>query len=160
MRFFFSLTLAIFLWQSSSCHSSSSNASKSPVRAANMNANAGNTINNAPQSPTNVKGIWGGLHIVMEVIEKGAEINYDCAHGRITEGIVPDRNGEFSVKGFHVRERAGPTRQGEENEQAATYHGSITGDAMTLTVTLAEKNETLGTFTLTRGSSGRVRKCR
>jgi hypothetical protein len=95
----------------------------------------------------------------MEVTGSGADIDYACAHGSITETIVPDREGKFVVKGFHVKERPGPVREGEETEQPAIYHGSIEGDTVTLTVTLAGTKETVGTFTLTHGKGGRVRKC-
>jgi len=96
----------------------------------------------------------------MEVTDAGAEIDYDCAHGRITEKIVPDGNGNFSVKGVHVKERPGPVREGEDNERPASYRGTIHDGTMTLTVTLTEKNETVGTFTLTHGKGGRVFKCK
>jgi hypothetical protein len=95
----------------------------------------------------------------MEVTEAGTEIDYDCAHGRITEKIAPNRDGKFMVKGVHAKERGGPSRIDEQNEEAASYAGSISGDTMTLTVTLTKNNETVGTFTLKHGSTGRVRKC-
>jgi len=126
--------------------------------------NSASTANTTPSSDANqsrgVGGIWGGPHISMEATETGAEIEYDCAHGRITERIVPDRSGNFEVKGVHVTEHGGPVREGENNEKAASYRGSIHDETMTLTVTLSGKNETIGTFTLTHGTSGRVRKCK
>jgi hypothetical protein len=103
--------------------------------------------------------LWGGQHISLEVTDRGAEINYDCAHGSITETIVPNGEGKFVAKGVHVRERPGPIREGEDDSQPAKYSGSIEGDTMTLTVTLSGSEEAVGTFTLTRGKAGRVRKC-
>lgn len=104
-------------------------------------------------------GAWGGLHISLEVTDMGAQINYDCAHGRISEKIVPDSDGAFEVKGFHTPERPGPTREGEDNEQPAVYRGSIHEDTMTLTVRLSGHDEPVGTFELTRGNAGKIRKC-
>ena len=105
-------------------------------------------------------GLWGGLHISMEVTDKGAQLNYDCAHGSITEKIVPDQTGRFLVKGFHVREHAGPNRQDEDPKGIpSNYEGTLSGQTMKLAVTLSESNETVGTFTLTRGQIGKVRKC-
>lgn len=146
------LPLAVLFWQGSSCHTLNTN----PVNNPAMNANT------APSSNQNrdMRGLWGGQHIRIEVGDAGAEIDYDCAHGRITEKIVPDRNGKFTVKGVHAREHPGPVREGEQNEQAASYRGSIDGDTMTLTVTLTQTNETVGTFTLTHGKGGRVFKCK
>ena len=119
-----------------------------------MNANA----STASQS-RDLRGTWGGEHIAMEVTGAGATIEYDCAHGRITERIAPDTDGKFEAKGTHTRERGGPTRQGEDNEQPAIYRGSIKDETMTLRVELTQNNENVGTFTLTHGRSGRIRKC-
>ena len=106
-----------------------------------------------------LRGTWGGEHIAMEVTDGGATIEYDCAHGRITQKIAPDAAGKFEAKGAHTRERGGPTRQGEDNEQPAVYRGSIKDETMTLSVELAQQNESVGTFTLTQGKTGRIRKC-
>jgi hypothetical protein len=146
----FALPLALMLWQGSSCRSSKTNSN---VNSA-MNVNA--KTSSHERDP---RGTWGGQHIAMEVSDAGAKIEYDCAHGSITEKIAPDGNGKFIVKGVHVKERGGPIREGEENEQAASYQGSIDGDTMTLTVTLTQNKEALGTFTLTQGKSGRIVKC-
>ncbi|MEP6819338.1 MAG: hypothetical protein ABJA18_07370 [bacterium] len=129
-----------------------------------MKANSNNTTNQAPQSSTKAEGlatgIWGGEHIALEVTDGGASIDYDCAHGSITERIVPDRDGKFVVNGFHVKEHPGPLRQDEDTTgQPATYTGVSAGANVTLTVRLTGTDETLGTYTLTRGKTGRVRKC-
>jgi len=143
------LPLAVLFLDSPACRSS--NANSMPVNS---------TTNSSSNQSSDIKGVWGGQHITMEVGEAGAEIEYDCAHGRITEKIVPDSKGKFRAKGVHVRERPGPVRLGQENEQAASYEASIDGDTMSLTVTLTQTDETIGTFTLTRGKSGRVFKCK
>lgn len=144
------LPLALFLWQGASCRSSNANSNANPT----MNVNA----NTASQS-RDLRGQWGGQHISMQVTDTGAKIEYDCAHGRIEEKIIPDGEGKFEAKGVHARERGGPTRQGEDNEQPAVYRGTIKDKTMTLTVELTQNNESAGTFTLTQGSSGRIRKC-
>ena len=155
--------VTVMFWQGSSCRSADSNLSNNSARGDNVNANTSvnsKTPSNAGQSPADVSGVWGGLHINLEVTESGATLDYDCAHGTITERIVPDREGKFSVKGFHVRERPGPTREGDETRgQPAIYSGSINGETMTLTVRLSGSNEEIGAFTLTQGKTGRIRKC-
>ena len=137
--------------------------SNNSARTDNMNANTSvnsNTPSNAGQSPAHVRGVWGGLHLHVEISESGATLDYDCAHGTITEKIVPDREGKFVLKGFHVKERPGPTREGDDtNGQPAIYTGSIDGETMTLTVRLSGSNEEIGAFTLTQGKTGRIRKC-
>ena len=154
------LPLAILLWQGSACHSSNSNMENNSAgnKSANgpANANPGRTSGVSE----NLLGTWGGPHINLEVNEGGGDLNYDCAHGTIKEKIVPDREGKFVVKGRHVKERPGPTREDEDQSgEAATYSGSINGETMTLTVVLSARDETVGTFTLTRGRTGRIRKC-
>ena len=144
------LPLLVLLWDPSCRGSNANSANPSVNQTTNTNSNQN----------SGVRGLWGGQHINMEIGDAGAEIDYDCAHGRITEKIVPDRNGKFAVKGVHVRERPGPVRLGQENEHAASYEASIDGDTMTLTVTLTANNEEVGTFTLTHGKTGRVVKCK
>ena len=95
---------------------------------------------------------------MLKVSEAGGTIEFDCAHGVISESIVPDRDGKFSVKGTFVREGPGPTRQGE-NGEAATFEGSVTNSSLTLTVTLTRTKETMGTFTLSKGGAARLKKC-
>ena len=145
--------ILVFFWQGSSCHSTKAN--KNSPRNENVSMNS----NSTPQS-SDVKGTWGAQGISMEVTDSGADIGYDCAHGSITEKIVLDSQGHFSARGRHASEHGGPIRLGEEkNDRPATYRGSVKGDTMTLTVTLSGSDETVGTFTLTHGKSGRLRRC-
>jgi hypothetical protein len=59
-----------------------------------------------------------------------------------------------------VREHGGPIRLGEvPDSHPANYAGVVRGDAMTLTVRLTDSADAIGTFSLTRGSPGRVVKC-
>jgi hypothetical protein len=105
-------------------------------------------------------GVWGGQHIRMQVTERGASIEYDCAHGTIEERLVIDSSDRFEVKGMHVKERGGPVREGEASEgESARYAGHINGQTMTLTVTLTHTNENIGTFTLAYGKAPRLMKC-
>ena len=106
-------------------------------------------------------GTWGGSHIRIEVEPRSATIDYDCANGTIDGPFTIDSKGRFSWRGTHNREHGGPIRIDEKpNSRPAIYSGSIKGDTMTLTVKLADSNEVLETYTLKRGSSGRVFKCR
>jgi len=107
------------------------------------------------------QGEWGGQHIRINVGESSATIEYDCAHGTINGPLVIDRRGRFNLKGTHSREHGGPIREGEnESSQPARYSGWTDGKRMTLTVTLTGARESVGTFNLTLGGSGRIFKCR
>lgn len=114
---------------------------------------------NTPSQSRDLRGQWGAQGIAMEITDNGATIEYDCGRGRITEKISPAGDGKFEVKGVHIRERGGPEREGDNNEHPAIYRGSIEDRTMNLTVELAKDNQKIGTFTLTQGSPGRVRKC-
>ena len=105
-------------------------------------------------------GVWGGTSIRIDVMADGATIEYDCAHGTIDEPLVADRDGLVTAIGTHVREHGGPIRDDEKPDRhPARYRGQLSGDTLRLTVTLTDAPQEIGTFTLTRGATGRVVKC-
>jgi hypothetical protein len=105
-------------------------------------------------------GVWGGIHIHLQVTDNGADVEYDCAHGKILEPLTLDTDGRFDAKGTHVLESPGPVRLGADSDQeAAVFSGSIDGKTMTLRVSSASTSKEIGTFTLTQGTEGRLRKC-
>lgn len=104
-------------------------------------------------------GVWGGTHIQIEVGEKSATIEYDCANGSIDGPLVVDSNGKFSWRGTHRMERGGPIRADEKpKEYPATYTGSVNGNTMTLTLKISGMDEE--TFTLEKGKPGDLFKCK
>ena len=106
-------------------------------------------------------GTWGGSHIRIEVGPRSATIDYDCANGTIDGPFTLDSKGRFKWRGTHHQEHGGPIRIDEKPSSRPTiYSGWIKGDTMTLTVKLADTNEVVETYTLKRGSSGRVFKCK
>ena len=110
--------------------------------------------------PETLVGSWGGPHIGLVVTAGGAELEYDCAHGRITEPLRTDSEGEFVAAGVHVREHGGPVRDGEPaDEHPARYVGRVRGTAMTLRVELTDTASTIGSFELERGADPGVLKC-
>ena len=126
-------------------------------KASNMNQNQNS---NSPVAQKKLNGSWGGQGISMDVTDNGASLDFDCASGRITEAIVPDRAGKFTVKGLFARQRPGPTREGDDNDgQPATYTGVINGENLTLTINLTRNDEKVGTFTLGHGKPARIRRC-
>jgi hypothetical protein len=153
------------IWQGSSCGSSTSKNTASAngnvnMATANMNANMTNSGQPSQKERTLATGTWGGDHLNLESTADGATLEFDCGHGTIAGRLVVDENGRFSMKGRYVREHGGPTRQGEDQSgEPATYSGTSDGKTMTLTVTIDGTNEVIGTFTLTHGKMGRVRKC-
>jgi len=106
-------------------------------------------------------GLWGGEHISLEVTERGASVEYDCAHGTIDVKIVLDRRGRFNVPGTHVEERGGPVRENERlNSYPVRFTGRISGKKMGLTVTRSDTKKIIGSFTLVHGQEPLLVKCR
>ena len=155
-----SLPLAGLLFlPGSSCRNAGSQGNSVSSTTVSSNQSQAGSANTTQNGRALANGLWGGQGISLEITDGGAEINYDCAHGTITGKITPDRKGKFAARGFHTREQGAPTRQDQNTTgQPVTYQGSIAGETMTLTV-LSETKETIGTYTLTRGQAGRIRKC-
>lgn len=106
------------------------------------------------------RGEWGGLHISMNVGERSATIEYDCAHGEIPGPLNVDGGGKFSLPGTFTPERGGPVRADETlPSRKATYSGTIKGNTMTLTLKVEGSDET-ETFTLEKGKAAELFKCK
>jgi hypothetical protein len=102
-------------------------------------------------------GNWGGEHIALALTGTGGTLEYDCAHGGITEP-VRSIGGRIEAAGVHVREHGGPVREGERPDSLpARYLGTVRGDALTLRVVVGA--DTLGPFELQRGTEPRLLKC-
>src|SRR5260370_38590292 len=112
----------------------------------------------APDASAVATGAWGGEHIVLKVSEKGADVEFDCAHGQVTQLITLDKHGDFDAGGTFTPEHGVPVRRDENTPSAsARYSGHFDGDTMSLTVTLG--TEKGGTYTPVRGSRPRLTKC-
>ena len=105
-------------------------------------------------------GQWGGQNVQLDVTEDGARLRFSCAHGKIEQPLTLDAEGRFSAKGTFVAEGAGPTREDDPpKSRAAVYSGAVRDNLMTLTVTVADSKEEGGTFELTKGEPGHIRRC-
>jgi hypothetical protein len=136
----------------------SSNGSCGEQQGGNDDQMRKNVINQETQ--TQVKGQWGGQGVSMQVGDTGATLEFDCARATITQSMALDANNKFAVKGFFARERGGPTRQDEQDKgKPATFTGSIEKQIMLLTIKEEGADEPVGTFELTYGKSGRIRRC-
>jgi hypothetical protein len=102
--------------------------------------------------------VWGGQGAILEVTDAGAEIEFDCAHGRIDGPVPLGANGRFDLPGSFTPQHAGPSRDGDPHASGVRYVGVVEGDQLTLTVRKGE--ETLGAFVLRRGTRPPLRKCR
>jgi hypothetical protein len=105
-------------------------------------------------------GTWGGDHISVTVAQASTHVELDCAHADIPVAIQLDQANQFAVAGAFVREHGGPIRLGEvPDSHPASFSGSVTRDTMALAIRLTDSNDSVGSFVLTRGATGRVVKC-
>lgn len=104
-------------------------------------------------------GNWGGDHVGMQVTDRAASLDFDCARGSIDGPITPDDQGRFDVSGTYVQEGPGPVRPDQLRGKPARYYGKVEGKTMTLSVELSGTDVSIGTFTLVRDRLPRVRKC-
>lgn len=106
-------------------------------------------------------GIWGGEHVQMQVTPSGATIEFDCAHGTISQKIIPDRSGRFVVNGVYVPEHGGPVRTNEQPVNVpVTFTGQVRGQSMSLTMKRRDTRKRMGVFALSYGQEGELVKCR
>jgi hypothetical protein len=117
----------------------------------------------APAAPTKAvpNGVWGGEHIRMEVNDSGADIEFDCARGSISQRLELDDKGRFKVQGIYIAERPAPaavdgglTASGVK----ATYTGTLSGSSLRLEVFI-EGQDMPRTFDLVQGDQGHLAKC-
>jgi hypothetical protein len=99
---------------------------------------------------------WGSNGIELDVRGIFSSIDFDCAHGTITDRFVVDRQGRFDLSGTYVLDGPGPINH---PPQPAHYVGDVQGDTMRLTVILVDTGEMIGPFLLMRGNQGLVVKC-
>jgi hypothetical protein len=106
------------------------------------------------------RGEWGGSHISMNVGERSATVEYDCAHGEILGPLSLDGEEKFQLRGTFTPERGGPVRADDTSRaQPATYSGTIKDNTMTLTLKVADSDDT-ETFTLEKDKPGKLFKCK
>src|SRR5580704_7745588 len=73
-------------------------------------------------------GTWGGEHIRMEVNDGGADIEFDCAKGSISQRLQLDDKGRFNVQGIYIAETPAPVSVDGSTGIKATYIGTLNGD--------------------------------
>ncbi|HTH51244.1 MAG TPA: hypothetical protein VL501_04895 [Pyrinomonadaceae bacterium] len=105
-------------------------------------------------------GQWGGNGMNMVVSAAGATIEFDCASAEISKQLRMTKKGVLEGTGTLVSNGPGPVRiDREPNRTPIKFKGTVKGKTMVLSVTDADAGTDLGTFTLTHGSSGRIRRC-
>ncbi|HEX7314760.1 MAG TPA: hypothetical protein VF297_12615 [Pyrinomonadaceae bacterium] len=105
-------------------------------------------------------GKWGGQNAQLDVTEEGAQIRFSCARGSIELPLALDAEGRFTAQGTFVAGSMGPQREDDPpKSRPAVYSGVVRDKVMTLTVTVPDAKDEGGTFELTQGEPGRIRRC-
>ncbi len=104
-------------------------------------------------------GVWGGERAELDATTAGATLRFFCAHGAVTQPIVLDDAGRFSLPGWFVRE-GGPVPADETRyARPAVYGGCVDGPTMTLDVLVDGTPPSPGTFTLVHGQKSPLGPC-
>ena len=133
--------ILLALWQNGSCE-------------------GGKKVTMSQQQNRVANGQWGGQNARLEVSEGGAQIQFSCARGSIEGPVAVDSEGRFNAKGTFTAEGMGPRNEDDPPKpRPAVYSGVVSEKKMTLTVTVPDDKAEGGTFELTLGEPGRVRRC-
>jgi hypothetical protein len=97
----------------------------------------------------------------MDVSDSGADIEFDCARGIISQRLELDAQGRFKLPGTYKAETPAPAAVdgGSPGSGATvTYTGTLSGSSLRLEVSI-EGQDTPRAFVLVQGDQGRLAKC-
>jgi len=95
------------------------------------------------------------------VNDNGADIEFNCARGTISQRLELDAQGHFRLQGMYKAETPAPAAEGVGSNGSgvtATYTGVLSGSNLRLEVSI-EGKDTPRTFDLVQGDQGRLAKC-
>lgn len=105
-------------------------------------------------------GKWGGQNVQLDVTEDGVSIRFSCAQGSVEQPLTLDAEGRFTAEGTFVAGGMGPSREDDPpKSRPAVYSGVVRDKVMTLTVNVPDAKGEGGTFELTQGEPGHIRRC-
>jgi hypothetical protein len=105
---------------------------------------------------TEVIGTWGGDNAGLIVSDTDVHVHIGCTLGDAVGPIHPDANGRFEATGTYNVD-AYPVSRGIIHP--AQFTGQITGQMMTLTVSLTDTARVLGPVNLTYGKEPKMGPC-
>jgi hypothetical protein len=106
-----------------------------------------------------LSGRWGGDHIGLNVESNDTAVDFDCAAGSIDGPFITDSSGRFALVGSWWFTPPVVSDGWQPEKQPARYSGVVNAGTMTLTVTLLDENQFLGTFTLAFNQTPRIVRC-
>jgi len=103
-----------------------------------------------------ITGTWGGEDAGLIASDTSAHVHIGCTLGDTKSVIRPDSHGHFDVEGtFNVD--AYPVDRGIFHP--ARFVGDVSGNSLTLTVTLTDNGRVLGPVKLTYGKEPKMGPC-
>jgi hypothetical protein len=105
---------------------------------------------------TEVVGRWGGDNAGLIVSDTDIHVHIGCTLGNALGPIRPDANGRFETTGTYNVD-AYPVDRGIIHP--ASFTGQVTGETMTLTVSLTDTARVLGPVTLIYGIEPKMGPC-
>ena len=103
---------------------------------------------------------FGGEGVLLTIRDAGADLEWDCAVGRIEETFETATDGSFDLDGTHTPGTGGPIREDDPpRTEPARYTGELSGSRMTLSVELPESDVTLGPYELRYREEALLRRC-
>jgi hypothetical protein len=103
-------------------------------------------------------GQWGGPDATVILSLAGGTVQYSCGSGTIDPGWHFEADGQWRATGQYFA-GGGPMPVEGRPPQAASYLGTLTGDALTFSVTLPSPGSVLGPFTVKRDQPGAYEIC-
>ena len=103
---------------------------------------------------------FGGVGVLLVARGAGADLEFDCATGRIEEPMTFSADGTFDVEGTFTPGMGGPFNEDDPPiPEAARFMGVLRGDRLTLSAILVEDGTTIGPYQLRRGEEPLLRRC-
>jgi hypothetical protein len=106
--------------------------------------------------PEEITGTWGGENAGLIATDSSAHVHIGCTLGDTDTPIHPDSYGRFEVVGKYNVD-AFPVDRGVFHP--ARFVGDVSGNELTLTVTLTDTGVQLGPVTLVRGKEPKMGPC-
>lgn len=99
--------------------------------------------------------------VIMIITKSGADLEWDCAAGQITEPLETAEDGTFDLEGTYTPGSGGPVSEDDPpRAQQARYFGTkFQLTRITLTVEVPESELTLGPYFMRLGQGVTLRRC-
>jgi hypothetical protein len=104
---------------------------------------------------------WRSGGVLALLNDSGADIEFDCARGTISQPLALDAQGRFKLQGTYKAETAAPAAADGDSTGSgvtATYTGVLNGSRLRIEVSI-EGQDTPKTFDLSQGDQGQLAKC-